>query len=244
MPFCHLSWRSATLGKEVAMHVLLPSIGEPPYPVYYLLHGLSDDYTTWLRRTRIEWYVRELPLIVVLPDGFRGFYTNHAAGPAYGDYLGVELPAFVERHFQARTDRGGRCIGGLSMGGYGALRTALEWPDRYVSSNSHSGALLAHGSYLANQERHRIFGDTPEGTAHDLVHLARQAKAGEQRPDLLIDCGTDDFIYQESVRYHQELDAMGYEHLYREFPGAHNWDYWDEHVQEALRFHAEKLGIA
>ena len=66
MPLCHVHWFSNVLQKHVATNVILPATGKPPFATYYLLHGLSDDYTGWVRRTRIEWYVRELPLIVVI----------------------------------------------------------------------------------------------------------------------------------------------------------------------------------
>src|SRR5687767_7633473 len=126
MPLCEVHWSSTVLAKKVGTYVILPEpgVGEGPWPVYYLLHGLSDDYTVWQRRTRAEWYVRDLPLIVVMPDGYRGFYTDNADGPAYAQYVAEELPEFVEKYFPARRDRAGRCVGGLSMGGYGALRLA------------------------------------------------------------------------------------------------------------------------
>src|SRR5688572_13061969 len=168
MALCHVHWFSNVLQKHVGANVILPEVGRPPFATYYLLHGLSDDYTGWVRRTRIEWYVRELPLIVVMPDGFRGFYTDNADGPAYGKYIGEELVAFVERNFPAKRTRAGRCIGGLSMGGYGALRLALAHPDRYASANCHSGALLygtrnatRKPSPLTDAEQRQIFGGKP-----------------------------------------------------------------------------------
>jgi len=139
--FCDLHWFSKVLGKQVSTYVVLPDEGPGPFPVLYLLHGLSDDHTIWLRRSRIEWYVRNLPLIVVMPDGYRGFYTNNDAGPAYATYMAEELPEKIETWFPASRVREGRCISGLSMGGYGAFRLALGYPDKYVSATSHSGAL-------------------------------------------------------------------------------------------------------
>src|SRR5437764_9215273 len=142
MSLAEINSFSQTLEKMVATSVILPDVGKPPFATYYLLHGLSDDHTAWRRRSRIEWYVRELPLIVVMADGARNFYTDNADGPAYAQFFARELPAFIERTCPARPDRAARCIGGLSMGGYGALRLALGFPDRFISANSHSGALL------------------------------------------------------------------------------------------------------
>ena len=71
--------------------MLLPEKGRPPFATFYLLHGLSDDYTIWLRQTRIEMYVREWPLMVVMPDGYRGMYTKNEDGPDYAKHFGEDL---------------------------------------------------------------------------------------------------------------------------------------------------------
>ena len=248
MSFCEVHWSSKVLGRAVSTYVLLPDTGMPPYPVYYLLHGLSDDHTIWHRRTRIEWYVRERPMIVVMPDGGRGFYTRHASGPDCAAHVAEELPAFIERNFPADARREARCIGGLSMGGYGAMRLALGYPDRYVSANSHSGALMVGSRPPADgvvpvEERKKIFGDDPRGTDHDLAALAeRCAKAGIL-PRLRLDCGTEDFLLENNRTFHETLNRLNVPHEYQEFPGAHNWDYWDLHVREALAFHCREMGI-
>jgi S-formylglutathione hydrolase FrmB len=247
MSLCEIRWFSKTLEKTVATMVILPERGTPPYATYYLLHGISDDHTTWHRRTRVEWYVRDLPLIVVMPDGYRGFYTNIAGGPQFARYINEELIDFIERTFPARRSRRGRCIGGLSMGGYGALRGALAYPNLYASANSHSGSLM-HGSKKwskgAALDRSDVFGRDPRGTDHDLLKLAARCKRrGKSLPKLLIDCGTGDFLRDDNWTFHLKLAALGIKHEYREFPGEHNWDYWDTHVRDAIAFHARVLGL-
>jgi S-formylglutathione hydrolase FrmB len=229
------------------MNVILPDSGKGPFATFYLLHGLSDDYSIWHRRTRIEMYVANLPLIVVMPDGYRGFYTNNNEGPSYFDYMTKDLPAYIERNFPAKRTRNGRCVGGLSMGGYGALRMGLGRPDMYASVNSHSGALLC-GSTVSDirktAEFGRIFGSNPKGSEHDLIHLARRLKkAGKQLPAIRIDCGTEDFLLKENRTYRTELQKLGIAHQYEEFPGSHSWDYWDLHVREAIAFHAKALRL-
>jgi len=247
MAFCDVHWFSKVLGKQVGTYVILPDAGSPPYAVYYLLHGLSDDHTIWHRRTRIEWYVRDLPLMVVMPDGFRGFYTNNDDGPAYAAYTAEELVGFIDRTFPTAACREKRCVGGLSMGGYGALRLGLGYPDRFVSANSHSGALTVgeqeESDAFNGPERARIFGVNPKGTDHDLFRLARQARDAGNLPHLRIDCGTDDFLIEPNRKFHCDLQNLGIDHEYEEHPGTHSWDYWDEHVQNAIAFHAKHLGI-
>jgi S-formylglutathione hydrolase FrmB len=246
MAFCTVHFFSNTLQKQAAMNVIVPDKGAGPFATFYLLHGMSDDYTIWHRRTRIEWYVRDMPLIVVMPDGFRGFYTDNAEGPPYAKFFGEELVAFVERIFPAKKSRAGRCIGGLSMGGYGALRIGLGFPDLFTSVNSHSGALMAGGQLRQGpqaQEFIRIFGDDPTGSDHDLRVLAKRCAKQKKLPKIRIDCGAGDFLIDANRKFHHFLCQQRIDHEYQEFPGEHNWDYWDAHVQEALQFHAKALKL-
>ncbi|HRE81060.1 MAG TPA: alpha/beta hydrolase family protein [Opitutaceae bacterium] len=259
MAWTTLHWRSDVIGKQTSAEILLPDRGEPPFPVFYLLHGLSDDATMWLRRSRIEVYLAGLPLIVVMPDGYRGFYTNHDNGPAFARHMGDELPAVIERHFQARSGRAARAIGGLSMGGYGALRVGLAYADRFCSINSHSGAVGWGGKFGVEgyqdaarargwddefvREMIRIFGESPRGSDHDLVSWAQKAQAAGNLPRILMDCGVDDYLLGDNRHLHRELTAANIAHTYLEHAGAHTWDYWDLHVKDALEFHAKSLGI-
>jgi len=246
---CHVNWFSQVLQKAVGMNVLVPDTGTPPFATMYLLHGLSDDYTAWMRQSRIEVHAAKYPFIVVMPDGFRNFYTTNEQGPDYAKHVGEEIPAFVERAFSARAERGARCITGLSMGGYGALRIALGYPDRFASAVSHSGALM-HGSRRVKEntaatetEFRQVFGDNPVGSDHDLLHLAARARRKKLLPALRLDCGTEDFLLNDNRQIHQRLTTLRVPHVYEEFPGNHNWDYWDDHVRDALAFHAQALGL-
>ena len=259
MAWTTFRWRSELLGKQTSAEILLPDRGEGPFPVFYLLHGLSDDASMWLRRSRIEVYLAGLPLIAVMPDGYRGFYTDHEEGPAYARHFGEELPRAIERHFHARSARSARAIGGLSMGGYGALRVGLGYADRFCSINSHSGAVGwgghcgVKGYEVAARARgwssdfvaemRRIFGESPRGTSHDIPALAKKAVDADSIPAIQIDCGTEDFLLQDNRRLHADLDAAGVAHEYLEYPGAHTWDYWDLHIRDALAFHARNLRI-
>jgi S-formylglutathione hydrolase FrmB len=250
MALCEVHWQSQVLKQKLGMSVILPEQGIGPFHTLYLLHGLSDDHTTWVRRTRIEWYVRELPLIIVMPDGFRGWYTDNEKGPAYGKYIGEEMVEFVERNFPAHPHRDARHVGGLSMGGYGAIRAALRYPQTFSSANSHSGALFhvcIFWSFPDDNEVLRVFsgdmlhvfGIRPEGSSHDLLALARSTQVAGLLPRLLLDCGTEDFLIDANRQFHRELDQLRIPHEYHEFPGGHVWDYWDQHIQEALRFHLQ-----
>jgi putative tributyrin esterase len=248
MAFCELHYYSDALGKHTNANVILPQGADQsgPFPVFYLLHGLSDDYTIWMRSTSIERYVQHLPLIVVMPDGGRGFYCDAEQGYAYETAIVNDLIGYVDRMFHTKAERSGRCIGGLSMGGYGALKLALRFPHLFCSAVSHSGATDFGHSRRSDDPRvaefRRILGDDPVGGPNDLYALAERIDRS-QLPALRIDCGTEDFLLENNRNFHAHLERIGIPHEYAEYPGGHTWDYWDEHVQEAIRFHARHLGL-
>ncbi len=238
------------LHKMTSVTVLLPeNAGPGPFPVFYLLHGLSDNHTAWTRRTSLERYVAGLPLIVVMPDGGRGWYSDSATEPAgaFETFIVRDLVGFVDRTFRTRAERGGRVIGGLSMGGYGAVKFALKYPEVFCAAASHSGALSRpeERDIYAGSELHRIFGDRPAGGANDIYALAEQTARtrASAAPALRIDCGTEDFLLEYNRNFHRHLNALGLSHEYAEFPGGHEWTYWDEHVQQSIAFLAGVLGL-
>ncbi len=250
MAFCELKYFSPALQKATAADIILPEGDQKgPFATFYLLHGLSDDHTIWQRRTSLERYVQDLPLIVVMPDGGRGFYCDALEGMAWETAIVRDLIGYVDSRFNTKATRESRCIGGLSMGGYGAVKLAVKHPSLFSSANSHSGALaFAHRPLVPNPqdpfaaEFRRVVGEHPEGGPEDIFALVQKLPA-EQRPALRIDCGTGDFLLQDNRALHAYLEDLGYPHEYAEFPGEHNWAYWDEHIQEAIAFHARNLGL-
>ncbi len=246
MAFCELHYFSAALQKQTAANVLLPqNCGAGPFPVYYLLHGLGDDHAAWMRRTSIERYADGLSLIVVMPDGGRGFYTDAAEGFAHESAIMCDLVPFIDAAFPTRATREGRCIGGLSMGGYGAIKLALKYPRHFCSATSHSGALTKAHIFRSGEteELRRIFGTEQSGGANDLFALAEKIDR-KLLPAMRIDCGTADYLLDRSRDFHAHLEQLGIAHEYEEFPGAHDWAYWDARAPEAIAFHCRALGIA
>lgn len=241
MSFLELRYFSQALQKHTTANVILPEVGEPPYPTLYLLHGLSDDHTAWARNTSIERYVSNLPLIVVMPDGGRGFYLDAAQGFKFATAIGTELPERIERTFPALRSREGRALAGLSMGGYGAAYLALSRPERFCAAASLSGAvsfghtLTGRDGKPQSDEFLRILGTDYVGGSSDLWHLAT-AVPPETLPALYFNCGTEDFLFENNRDFHTHLTAKNVPHEYAEHPGEHNWAYWDEHIQGALRF--------
>lgn len=248
MPYCELRTFSSALQKQTSTIVLLPEPKAPkPWSTLYLLHGLSDDHTIWTRRTSIERYVEGLPLVVVMPDGGRSFYCDAAQGYAYGTAIGTELPQVIESIFPVRKERLGRSIAGLSMGGYGAFRLALNAPTFWCAASSLSGALgFGHFSPRDDEfaeEFRRVLGDSPEGGPNDLFALSESLACTGGHPKLRFDCGVDDFLLESNRAFHAHLDKVFYPHQYQEHPGAHTWEYWDTHIKETIEFVCGVMGI-
>jgi S-formylglutathione hydrolase FrmB len=232
---------------QTAMNVILPDDAESagPFPVLYLLHGMSDDHSIWARRTSVERYVSGMPLIVVMPETARGFYTDAVAGLAYESHIMEDVIGFVDRFFPTVPAREGRVVGGLSMGGYGSMKLALKYPDRFCSIAAHS-SVFDIDKALLREERHdemaRIFGERAADGGNDVFKLAEEIDR-ELLPAIRFDCGTDDGLIEHNRQFHAHLERLGIAHEYEEFPGAHDWGYWDIHIQEALAFHARALGL-
>jgi putative tributyrin esterase len=251
MALIQCDFRSDVLDLSTSMVVILPhpesSQGgrRRKYPTLYLLHGLSDDHTIWQRRTSIERYVESLGLAVVMPSVHRSFYTDMARGYRYWTFVSEELPALARSFFPLSDARKDNFVAGLSMGGYGAFKLALSYPDRYAAAASLSGALdivrTAKGEDEDDDddwrdEMRRIFGNPKKvaGSDNDLFHLARRAARLKVRPRLYQCCGTEDFLYQDNVRFKELAESLGLDLTYEEGPGEHEWGYWDQQIQSVL----------
>ncbi|MGN1364349.1 alpha/beta hydrolase [Victivallis vadensis] len=257
MAFIQCGFHSDVLGRACAMNVILPQkvktqigmtssgSGRKDYPVVYLLHGLSDDHTIWSRRSSIERYAAEYEVAVVMPNGERGFYTDMVEGYRYWTMLSEELPEIVCNLFPVSPRREDTFAAGLSMGGYGALKLALRRPDRYagavgLSSVTDIRARMESADWKTmGRELNNIFGSAsdliPRG--NDLFELAAKAVNAPETPRILTVCGTEDFLYQDNLRFRdhmRELNFPNYEYL--EAPGAHQWSFWDLHIQYGLKF--------
>lgn len=233
---------SETLQFGTSMNVILPQPARARYPVLYLLHGLSDDHTTWLRRTSIERYADALGLAVVMPAVHRSFYADMAHGNRYWTFVSQELPTLARGFFPLSQRREETFAAGLSMGGYGAFKLALSFPERFAAAASLSGALDQAGAMQQVEpawraEMETVYGDLSQvaGSANDVMHLARQlARSAGPRPRLYQCCGTEDFLYDQNLRFRDQARALGLDLTYEEGPGGHDWGYWDRMIQRVL----------
>ncbi len=234
------------LGVQTRMHVLLPQrLAAGKAKTLYLLHGMSDDEGTWMRRTSIERYAEEKGLAVVMPDGGLGWYTDMYRGLAWFKFISKELPALCRRFFPILSDkREDTYIGGNSMGGYGALKCALRAPRTFSRVISLSGALDAADTAINNtvpatrRYWEDVFGPAEDvsGSENDLFAAATALTDPALRPRIYMWCGTEDFLYAQNIRMRDHLRALGYDLTYEESPGDHQWRHWDKKIADALNW--------
>lgn len=246
MALTEVHFDSQILDLSLGMNVILPehesAWNEPP-AVLYLLHGLSDDHTIWSRRTSIERYAHDYNLVIVMPDAYKSFYCDMAYGSDYSTFCSQELPMLIRRWFNISHAREKTFVAGLSMGGYGAIKLALDCPEQYAAAASLSGALdiASHTDDEFRESRGRtfeaIFGDiqTLPNSANDLI---ARVDALESAPDTAFYAcvGTEDYLYQDSLSFRDKATAAGLNLTYEESAGEHEWGFWDAYIQRVLEW--------
>lgn len=251
MILVHVHFYSSALRMQREMDVLLPDrLGDRPryedgkIPVLYLLHGWSGSHTDWQRMTGIERYAGEKGIAVVMPGTDLSFYADMKYGHDFYTFVSQELPLRVAEFFPALSARReDTFVGGLSMGGYGALKLGILQPERFaavigLSAGIDMKELYPKGAGEIIPAIQWAFGTREEiiGSLDDLpFQLDRQWAAGTPLPKFFLSCGQQDFCYNWNVAFR---DAFGgrLDLTWHEEPGAHTWDYWDRNIRRALEW--------
>jgi S-formylglutathione hydrolase FrmB len=212
-----------------------------------LLHGLSDNYSVWLNRTSLLRYAEDYDIAVLMPEVQRSFYQDMKYGPAYFTYITDELPRLAAELFAVSISPADLMIAGLSMGGYGALYATLTYPERFYGAACFSSAFdlrsfVEDDAFAARKElrgwdndRKGIFGEPPVcPPAKDLFDLAVKTAKNPKTPRLFMTCGTEDFLYSSNIAMRDLLAANAYDLRYEEWPGIHEWGFWDLSIQKML----------
>ena len=241
---------SKALGFNTHIQVIIPHETEaaPVDKVLYLLHGLSDNCTAWINKTRIQQYAEKHSYIVIMPEVQRSFYSDMAHGRQYFTYVSQELPQICEKLFNIRHTREKTFVAGLSMGGYGAVKCGLSRPDFYAACASFSGAVDVkslftdrraegdHPQYPDSELMAVLGADLVFPDNSDLLYLASQIAKQPVKPRILLTCGHDDFLLKYNHIFEAHLISLGYGHTYLEWPGDHTWDFWEECLPVAFDF--------
>lgn len=258
MALLEMNLFSDSIGMAAPVNIILPEtykkVGkserdvirefEDEYPVLYLLHGLSDDHKSWMRRSSIERYAEDAGLAVVMPNVHRSFYTDMAKGQNYFTYLSQELPQKLEKILPLSNSREETFVAGLSMGGYGAFKLALNQPERFAAAASLSGAVNM-AEHVTNkneagelyEEFKWIFGDLEKvkNSNSDLFYLLKRLKGRQAEiPKLYQCCGTEDFLYQDNQKFKKFCSKNNIKLEYEEEKAAHEWWYWDKKIQTVI----------
>lgn len=233
------------LGRMTRFNMVLPEKCTEDAPVVFLLHGMNNDETAWLRYTNVERYATERGIAVVMPDGGKSYYCDMKYGDRYAGYIGGELVDYVRRVFAVSKKREKTFIAGFSMGGYGAAKLALANPGTYAACAALAGPLdLVERlkSYERNESAVAAWGEdymsTLPGSEDDLMELVRRLEKSDQpKPRFFQGCGTEDpLVYESNQSFRRFMEGRDFVYRYREIPGGHDWAVMDALVQEALDF--------
>ncbi|MCL2839781.1 MAG: alpha/beta hydrolase-fold protein [Defluviitaleaceae bacterium] len=260
MAIAQVHFFSRSLSRQVTVNAIVP-VGKfhmpdmperekKPFKTLYLLHGIFGNYTDWMVGTRIASWAEERNLAVIMPSGDNSFYVDHEkSGAMYGDYFGRELVEVTREMFPLSDKREDTFIGGLSMGGFGALRNGLKYHETFGAIAALSSALVLDNAVHSTNDTptiigrrgyyESVFGDLDKllGSDKDPKALLTALKeSGASIPKLYIACGTEDSLIEANRGYHKFLEDNHVEHTYVEGTGAHTWEFWDEYILKVLHW--------
>jgi len=236
--------KSESMGKTISNIVITPnsySSNSEKFPVLYLLHGAGGNYLSWLSKApKIQEYADLYNLIIVCPDGDKtSWYFDSPIDEKmkYETYISKELVASIDKNYNTISNKSGRAITGLSMGGHGALYLSFKHQDVWSAAGSMSGGLdlRPFSNNWGISQRLGSFSENKENWENNSVINMVYLLDGKGLK-LIIDCGIGDFFYDANQRVHKKLIERNIPHDYIERPGKHNWDYWNNSVKYQLLF--------
>lgn len=238
-------YRSTVLDRELHYRLFLPPgyAGETRrYPVVYLLHGVAGGSSEWQELGLLDAADRLMaageiePMLIALPDAGPNYWVNHASGARWGDTVVEDLVPSVDSRYRTIPTREARAIGGLSMGGEGALRLAFLHPDTFGTAAAHAPSLRIAFAQLS-EELQVLYGDADAWRAVSPYWLSLDTDAAA-RVAISLDIGEDDPWRANLEAMHRRLDSLGIEHDFVVLDGEHDPTYWEANVERYLRFYS------
>lgn len=231
---------SPSMHRNIKCVVVLPDAYKKKsnhFPVVYLLHGYSGNYSNWIvKEPLLKKYANDYQLIIACPDGAFGswfFDSPLDSNYRYETYVAKEVPAFIDSAYRTISERNARAITGLSMGGHGAMWLSFRHADVFGAAASMSGGVDLMES-VGKFDISKRLGDTSNWHGYSVLN------AIEQKPSdslaLLFDCGINDIFIEGNRSLHRKMLQLKITHDYTERPGAHNWDYWKASLPYHLLF--------
>jgi len=211
-------------------------------PIVTLLHGVYGSCWCWALKAGAHRTAARLisekvipPVILAMPsDGLWGDGSGYLAHGSrdFGRWIAEDVIDAVRLHIPAAKNTQANYLSGLSMGGYGTLRLAATYPHRYAAVSAHSA--ITRLEEMVNFVEEPLDQYRDQHPVENIVDLLRGQTS--PLPRLRFDCGTEDDLLEGNRRLHEELLQAGLDHDYAEFPGGHEWPYWEEHLADTLRF--------
>lgn len=235
---------SSELDRDMPYVIYLPpdyGQAERRYPVLYMLHGRGGHRDEWLSYGLMDTVEREIlagdvpPFIVVLPQGDTGYWADHTKdGPRWGSYVTLDLVPHIDATYRTLREAPYRAIGGLSMGGWGALHNAFTHPEIFAVVGAHSPSLRPDDGSLD------FLGTGAEFAAKDPVELAKTSPwLGTLQ--IWIDTADQDPWLSRDTELHNTLAGRGIDHIWQVYVGVHEWTYWHEHAVDYVRFYGQGM---
>ena len=240
MAHATLTFDSALLHRPVSCGVLMPENAAPRGLLVYL-HGFSDRYDSVLHYSSLERYLLGVPLAVVMPDAQCSFYMDTAFGQPYWEHITREIPGKLLQWLNLDIPRERSFVAGVSMGGYGACKMALQCPERFSEAFLFTPlmdmAQVARAGFdrsidpaaPAMEDLHMdslLGGREIRGTSDDLFYLLDQSDPAAL-PRFTLYTGTDDFLYAGMLKMADAMKAKGADFEMHTSPGTHCWYTWD-----------------
>lgn len=261
MALFNIQFYSTSLARSTQMLLLLPNDISPErkegnenyrreMKTLVLLHGYSGSCYDWLTGSRVQELSGKYNLAVAMPNGENSFYLDQkGTGHAYGTFAGEELIVYLQKTFHIAMRKEDTYIGGLSMGGFGALHTGFFYPKYYSKIFALSSALIMHevmameegeGNGVADYDYYRmVFGEPGEleSSENNPEYLVKQRKEkGEQIQPVFMACGTEDFLLENNREFRDFLVDKGIDLVYKESSGVHDWEFWSKYLEPAIRW--------
>lgn len=245
----HITVKSAALAQraDITVHATPAARAGADVPLVILLHGVYGSHWAWtekggahLTAARLQTAGGIPPMVLAMPsDGLWGdgsAYLRHRTQD-FERWIAWEVPAAVGHAVPGVTSRSRVCIAGLSMGGFGALRLAARFPEKFAAASGHSS--ITHFEQMALFVEERLGAYT--ALAEDRSVLDVMLRHRDRLPPIRFDCGAGDPLIEHNRELHRALERAGVAHAYEEFPGGHEWSYWETHLADSLRFFAAVL---
>ncbi|VDG22500.1 alpha/beta hydrolase [Lactiplantibacillus mudanjiangensis] len=264
MAIIRINFMAQTLNRTVPLIVCLPTDKSyapwqteqrdpnKPFKTLYLLHGILGSEVDWLAGSRIQQWSDERNLAVVMPAGENSFYLDHEwTGDYYSQFIGRELVEFTRRTFPLSHERSDTYIGGLSMGGYGALYNGLTYHETFGAIVALSAGLNVQSGMDKITKNPRWFGETAaflhsafgpdldqvvKSTANPKVLIDQLLAEKVTMPDIFMAIGDRDELKSVNDDFDQFLTNKGIEHVYHVDSGNHEWDFWNRYLLKALEW--------